>query len=178
MVQHWKRWEMEKSSRPQRLISHPKRNEHLTITFSAQCWVYAVLTLQQPLNIGWGMQRAPHELENNREGMQHCMPRRHLGNTSCERWRWLSQPSRSTFTEERNAKSDHPSSAPETFSQTSQIWETNHGTQINKRRHNTTHPWKHNYDGNRNMNDQLRQQRCHDLPDHHNVRLIDLIFTR
>ena len=54
---------------------------------------------------------------------------------------------------------------------------TNHGTQINKHRHNTTHPWKHNYDGNRIMNDHLRQQRCRDLPDCHNVRLIDLNFT-
>ena len=47
--------------------------------------------------------------------MQHRAPRRRLGNTFCERCRWLSKPSVSTFAKKRNAWTEDPSSAQQTF---------------------------------------------------------------
>ena len=47
--------------------------------------------------------------------MQRRAPKRRLGNTSYERWRWLSKPSVSTFAEIRNGWTEYPSSAQQTF---------------------------------------------------------------
>ena len=98
--------------------------------------------------------------------MQHRAPRRRLGNTSYERWRWLSKPSVSTFTEKRNGWTEYPSSAQQTFRKhlklkhqsqlaksTSSRWrlfELEDEQPVGRSWTNllTTRPWKQAYDGN------------------------------
>ena len=120
MIRQWKRWEMKHpSNRAEELIHYPKQNEHFTSTFCGQCWPYTVLTLQKLRKIicksAARPTRTPKGTEKTPTSVQHCTPRRRLVNTSCERRRWLSKPTVSTFTEKRNGWTEYPSSAQQTF---------------------------------------------------------------